>query len=131
MISIRPITDSDYETLVNFWRDWGWTPPPKDFLPDVGMITFEGDTPINAAFLYITNSKVCWLEWVISNKNYKNRELRKFALNLLLETLINVAKNNEYKYIYTVLKHEGLAKAYIEQGFIEGDTNIKTYIKTL
>jgi hypothetical protein len=101
MLTIRPLKSEDYKTLCEFWQQWGWTPPPQDFLPEIGMIVYDEETPIAASYLYITNSKVCWLEWVISNKNYKNRENRKNAINLLIETLINMAKNGGYKYIYT------------------------------
>ncbi len=122
MIEIRPYVDSDYETLVKWWNDWGWTAPQKDFLPDVGMIVYDKETPIVGGFLYITNSKVIWLEWIISNKEYTNREIRKKAIFLLLESLLNIAKYSGYKYVYSLLKHEGLIKTYESLGFNKGDT---------
>lgn len=131
MLTIRPIEDNDYELLCTWWKMYDWTPPPKDFLPDCGMLVKDGEVPICAAYLYITNSSCSWLEFVISNKDYQNKKNKKIALNLLLESLVNIAKKSGFKYIYTVLKHEGLAKMYESLGFVEGDTNIKTFIKTL
>lgn len=38
-----------------------------------GYIVEKGEIPIVAGFLYTTNSKVGWMEWVISNKNIKTK----------------------------------------------------------
>ena len=37
IFNIKPLSSTDYDDiLVNWWNDWGWTPPTKDFLPDNG-----------------------------------------------------------------------------------------------
>ena len=73
--TIRELNETDYESiLVGWWKDWRWTPPPKDFLPDGGkggFIVYDGDIPVCAGYIYITNSKVGWCDWIISNINYK------------------------------------------------------------
>lgn len=130
MLTIRPIEDKDYELLCGFWSDWGWVAPTKDFLPDCGMIVYNDEVPIIGGYLYATNSKVAWVEWIISNKNYTNRENRKIAINLLVQTLTNIAQKSGFKYVYTILKHEGLIKAYESVGYIKGSTGIEM-IKTL
>ena len=34
-LNIQKLKDNDYEKLlVNWWKDWGWEAPPKNFLPD-------------------------------------------------------------------------------------------------
>ena len=76
IFDIRPLEVGDYETiLMEWWKDWGWTPPPKDFLPQEGtggMMVLDPDgTPICAGFIYITNSKVCLIEFIVSNKKYR------------------------------------------------------------
>ena len=62
MFDIKQLQEGDYEKiLVNWWNDWGWEPPQKDFLPEDGkggMIVYDGDTPVCAGFIYVTNSKV-------------------------------------------------------------------------
>ena len=36
--NINELNPSDYdEVLVNWWKEWGWTPPPKEFLPEDGQ----------------------------------------------------------------------------------------------
>ncbi len=34
VFDIRKLNSTDYEEiLVEWWNDWGWDPPAKDFLP--------------------------------------------------------------------------------------------------
>ena len=36
-LNVRNLTDEDYPTLVQWWKDWEWDPVPKDMLPDNGI----------------------------------------------------------------------------------------------
>ena len=60
--TVRELNETDYESiLVKWWKDWRWTPPPKDFLPDNakgGFIVYDKDIPVCAGYIYVTNSKV-------------------------------------------------------------------------
>lgn len=128
--NLRRLNDSDYDTLVKWWKDWGWEPPPKDFLPENGTGGFmvsKDDSEICSGFIYLTNSKVAWLEFVISNKEYKEKD-RKEAIQFLINSLSAVAQETGAKYGYAVLKHKGLANYYKESGFFESDKNITEMI---
>ena len=134
-LNIRPLTESDYEdTLVEWWKDWRWTPPPKDFLPDNGTGGFmvsDNDTPICAGFFYITNSKVGWCEWVISNMEYKNRKNRQQAFSLLIDTLTNVCQKSGMRYVYALLHNKSLINVYENLGFVQGSKYTTEMIKIL
>ena len=40
----RKIEQSDYDnTLKGWWTDWGFEPPPYDFLSDYGLIIYDKD----------------------------------------------------------------------------------------
>ncbi|MCH1473422.1 MAG: hypothetical protein L7V85_05875 [Bacteroidia bacterium] len=124
--NIRRLEDSDYESLVKWWKDWEWEAPPKDFLPENGTGGFmvsKDDSDICAGFIYLTNSKVAWIEFVISNKQYKEKD-RKDAIQFLINSLSAVAQESNAKYGYAVLKHKGLIKHYEESGFFKSDENI-------
>ena len=132
-LTIRPLTYTDYDDiLVGWWNDWEWTPPVRGFLPHDGvggMIVYDGDTPVCAGFLYLTNSQVAWVDWIISNKDY--RDHRAEALLMLIESLTNVCKSNGAKFVYALIKHEGLIKTYEKLGYIAGDSYNKEMIKSL
>ena len=75
-LSKRRLQHDDYDTIVKWWKSWpDWEPLARNLLPENGTggyIVEKGEIPIVAGFLYTTNSKVGWMEWVISNKKYKN-----------------------------------------------------------
>ena len=86
-LNVRELRESDWETLTGFWKSWPeWkTPPTKELLPlngCGGVMICKGEQPVMAGFLYLTNSKVAWLEWIVSNPDYREDD-RKEALELL------------------------------------------------
>ena len=133
--NIRPLNDTDYEeVLVGWWKDWKWTAPVPAFLPDDGkggIMVLDNDMPVCAGFIYMTNSKVAWVDWIISNKDYTDRANRKTALVLLIDALTRVAQSAGNKFTYALIKHDGLIKTYEELGYIQGDSYNKEMIKVL
>ena len=50
-LNIKPLSDSDYDNILcGWWKDWKWTAPAKDFLPDMGYMVYYNDEPICAGF---------------------------------------------------------------------------------
>lgn len=132
IFDIRPLNETDYDNILSgWWKDWGWTVPAKDFLPESGFIVYDGDIPVCAGFLYITNSSVAWVDWIISNKNYRQKPQRKNALILLIDTLTNFSKTLGNKYAYALIKHPGLIQTYEKVGYIQADSYTKEMIKKL
>lgn len=123
--NIRKLNGKDYNNiLINWWKAWRWTPPPKDFLPDNGkggFIVFDKDIPVCAGYMYVTNSKVGWCDWVVSNFDYKDRVKRKKALSLLVEVLSHTLKLSGCKYGYALLKSDSLIEVYENNGYIKAD----------
>lgn len=132
IFEIRELKGTDYEDiLVGWWKDWRWTAPPKDFLSNIGFIVYDGDTPVCAGYLYTTSSKVVWVDWIISNFNYKDKYKRKEALSLLVQTLTNYAKWSGSNYCYALIKNKSLINTYKDLGYIEGDSYTSEMIKIL
>jgi|TARA_R110000787_G_scaffold70013_9_gene155656 hypothetical protein len=132
-LNIRKLHATDYEDLLlSWWKDWGWDAPAKDFLPDNGeggLIVFDEEIPVCAGFVYVTNSKVAWVDWIISNKNYNKKPGRKLAIQFLIESLTNTCSKNGNKYAYALIKHKGLQDVYLNQGYIKGDNYTQEMIK--
>lgn len=130
---IRELNDSDYEDiLVGWWKDWKWVPPQKDFLPNDGkggIIIFDDDVPICAGYMYLTNSKVGWVDWIISNRNYTNKELRKDSISLLVSRLTDICKLIGCKYVYALIKNQSLINTYEGLGYIKADSYTSEMIK--
>ena len=134
-LNILPLKEEDYdEILCQWWKDWRWTPPSREFLPENGMggfIVYDGEIPICAGFMYITNSKATWCDWIISNLKYKDRQKRKEALELLIKTISDKAESLGKKYIYALIKNKPLVNVYKKIGFVEGSTYTHEKIKTI
>lgn len=134
-ILVRALNASDYDDiLVGWWKDWGWAAPAKDFLPDDatgGLIVFDGEEPVCAGFMYTTNSKVAWVDWIISSKTYRTKPTRKECLDLLIYALTHICKSKEHKYVYALIKDRNLIATYESLGYVKGDSYTSEMIKVL
>jgi hypothetical protein len=134
-LSIRPLQEGDYENILcKWWEEWKWTAPEKDFLPQSGtggLIVYDENTPICAGFMYVTNSGISWIEFIVSNKNYREKPTRKEAITYLIANLTEIAKNSGYRYCYAVLKNQPLIEIYKSLGYLCGDKNIVDVVKKL
>jgi hypothetical protein len=137
-LKVRQIEISDWDMLVewwNSWKDWG-IGPSKETLPlngTGGLIVESNGVPIIAGFLYLTNSKVAWLEWIVSDPEYKNNN-KKEAIELLIKSLEDVARNAKAEIILSVGRnksllniHEGLGYTVDKNPSHEISKNIKLW----
>jgi hypothetical protein len=134
-MQVRYLIEDDYDNILKgWWEQWRWTPPSRDMLPQNGsggiMVSNNGED-ICAGFVYFTNSKTAWMEYIVSNPNYKDRINRKEALNTLIGVLSIYIEQQGYKYIYTSLKNKHLVDRYADCGFLAGDKNCQEMIKIL
>ena len=79
----------------------------------------------------MTNSKVGWCDWIISNFEYKNKKKRKEALIELVKILTHTLKLSDCTYAYALIKSDSLIEHYKDNGYIEGDSYNKEMIKRL
>ena len=132
---IRKLEHSDYDDILSkWWTDWRWLVPPRDFLPEDatgGLIIYDEDVPVCAGFVYMTNSKVGWVEFVVSNREYRDKENRKLYLSTLIDSLGNILKSVGAKYTYVSLKNDSLIKIYEELGYVKGSNGCLEMIKQL
>jgi hypothetical protein len=134
-LTIRQLNETDYdEILLKWWGDWGWRAPEKDFLPENGtggLIVYDGEEPICAGFIYMTNSGVAWIDWIISSKEYRKKPHRKEALKMLVEELTILSKGSGSKYGYALIKNKSLIEVYENLGYFKGDSYTSEMIKVL
>lgn len=133
--NIRVLNEGDYDDiLVGWWNDWGMDAPNKEFLPDDGkggIIILDGDIPVCAGFMYATNSKVAWVDWIVSNKKYRKKPQRKIAIGLLIDTLTNVVKDSGYKYSYALMDSSQLVEHYVRMGYTKSCKYTNELIKKI
>lgn len=132
-LGIRFTNPEDYKELSDWWGVWRWgeRKPSRDLLDNLryGIMVTSGETNICAGFIYFTNAKAYGImEYIVSNPNVKDREIRKKALFLLIESLKSFAKDNGMQVIVSYLVNDNLITKYIESGFIKGDTGATSMI---
>jgi hypothetical protein len=115
-LKIRKLKESDWGTLVGLWKMWPeWqTHPTKELLPENGtggLIVEKDGKAIIAGFIYTTNSKIGWMEWIVSDANYKEDD-RKEASELLVLGLEHVAKISGCKVILSIGRSKGLIETH-------------------
>jgi hypothetical protein len=125
-LEYRQLTENDYQDfLLKWWTDNRFPPPPLDFLPNNGkdgIVVFDAETNtyIAAGFVYITNSEVAWIEFIVSNFEVKDRVLREQAKDFVIKQLVKTCGK---KYIFTSIKHPKLMDNFINCGFVIGSQN--------
>ena len=114
--NIRRLVESDYETLVKWWKGWKWPPVPKTFLPDTGLIVEKNKIGVVACYVYMTNSKAALLEWVISNPEYRESD-RKDAITLLIQAVEHVLSEQGIKHVFTIGRNKHLINVHEKLGW--------------
>jgi len=121
---IRLLNNSDYDILVSWWKFWRFPAPPSDFLPENGtggLMLSKGGIDIVCGFLYFTNSKIMWLEYIVSNPQYREKD-RAEAIETLILELCEIGRNKGYKCVFTSVKNPSLIKRFSAVGFVGGST---------
>lgn len=118
-LKVRALEESDWETMCSWWKWWKWPEVNKDMLPlngCGGLMVYKEDIPIAAGFLYLSNSKVAWLDWVVSNPQYRDSD-RKEALEILINSLEEVAKQQDYSIIISIARNKSLIQTHKKLGY--------------
>ena len=58
----------DYEKLRSWWGEWGTPQHHQNVLSENGLIISVDGVDIASAFIYSTDSYICWLEHLTANK---------------------------------------------------------------
>ena len=118
-LSLRALKESDYEDMSSWWKWWRWPEVSKDTLPMNGiggLMVYKDDVLIAAGFLYLSNSKVAWLDWIVSNPHYRQSD-RKDALEILIMGLEDVAKSQGYSIIISIARNKSLINIHEQLGY--------------
>jgi N-acetylglutamate synthase-like GNAT family acetyltransferase len=120
----------DYPIVSKWWIDWKQSPMPLITLPRTGMIVSNEKQDICCAWLYITDSCICIISWVISDR-YSNKSLREGCIEFLLKKLEEFAKKLGFKAIFSSSRHPFLINKMKKVGYIEAEDNMINFFKKL
>lgn len=113
-ISVRMFADSDYPMLCTWWAKWNFPIPALDVLPSTGYIVDESA----AVFIYLTNSPVAWMEWLVSDPEC-DKELRSAAVDVAIDHAICQAKLTGSKVFFTTSNRPAVSSRLEQHGFVK------------
>lgn len=125
-----PFEDSHYPMLCEWWESHKWPVMPRQFLPQTGIISKKDDVYLCAGFLYKTDSDLCWLEYLISNRQGL-REYHSEGVDKCIEALLNEAKRSQFKAVFTSCRNKPLISRYEKHGFGISDSEMTNLIRVL
>jgi len=130
-LTARAINKDDLSYIKKWYvarKHQGFQCPPFDIFPETGYIIEDDIKRLYAAWLYVSNSKVHLLDWIIGDPKARNPE----ALQILIEHICKEAKDTyNAKYVMSVFNNNLiLEKQYVTLGFMKGG-NCFNYIKIL
>lgn len=131
LVKIRKYQDEDFEMLTTWWKMYSeWEQGvPKDILPQDGWIVNYDNSPVCAAFMYITaNSNCAWLEWIIADP-HKDAGVRSECLDKLISVACEYATEKGCNFQFICVKHPKLMKRLEDHGFIKGDKDMQMMIR--
>lgn len=127
----RYFAESDYDNIVKWWKFWRFPAPSLEMLSSIGIIVSLDDVDIACGWLYTTNSAMCHVEFIVSNPDVKDRDIREEAILGLINELCISSKELGYKFAYTTLVNKNLQNKFKDCGFLEGSVNCTEYVKIL
>lgn len=120
----RNINKDDYKTI-NKWRmDYGITPIPDSWFSSTGFIIDD----VACIFMYTTNSSMVFLEFLTGNPKIESK-IRKKAIEVLVKTCNNKAKELGYKYLWGMIEAEVVKDMANELGFLKEDKSFNFMYK--
>jgi len=129
----RPLVQDDYETISKWWKWWRWPIVPRDLLPNNGTGGFmieKNNIPIVCGFLYTSNSKLAWLEYIVSNPEYREDD-RQDAIDSLITNIEEFSKSIGIKVLFSIGKSDSLKKKHKKLGWFVDDKPSHEIIKRI
>jgi len=111
-ITVRPIKEEDYVLINEWWKGIGKSPPRRSLLPENGLhglMACKDGRPIVCTYLYLTNSKFGYCDYMISDLNYKGRDRFRIVLELM-NISIGTAWELGCEDFWFITKNKGMLK---------------------
>ncbi len=129
-LNIRKVNEKDFINIDKWWIDWQGKAVPREILPETGFIAEIEKKPISAIFMFKTNSSTAAIQWVVSDKNYRE-ENRNKVLQELIKTCEEEWKKDGGKFLFFWGNNKKFNNTLVDIGFKVGDTDYDQLIKSI
>jgi hypothetical protein len=96
-LEVRQLQSDREKMIINsWWKAWGYTGMPEDSYPPHTYVAYFDNVPAVSGCMYLTDSKVIFLESFISNKGI-SKEARRLAMSALIKKMASKGKELGFK----------------------------------
>ncbi len=123
-INIRKIELEDYKYINKWWVEQGFQPVSVEVLPmnGLGGLIVEKEKPIAAAYLYLTNSKMGYIDNLISDPKYISKDRFDVILELMAACK-KMAEDVGCLDMWAITNNRGILKRCKTLGYNVTETN--------
>lgn len=122
--------DEFYETYKSFLEQHQFPILSSEILGENIFVCYREETPIYAMPFWFTDSKICIIAFVASNKKVSYNQKRG-GLDFLISEIIKYAKRKKMKTIYSTTTTDSVIESFENNGFIHGDLDSSQFFKVL
>ncbi len=115
----------DYKTIQKWMQGYSDFTTPEAWLSDTGFMIDNHA----CVFLYTTNSKIAYLEFLIGNPEIKDKDIKNEALNKVIEHAMKIASNIGYKFIFAFIEKEYVENRFIDLNFNNVNVDVKMMMR--
>jgi hypothetical protein len=126
----RFIPETDYPTMQEWLLARDKPCMPLKFLPTFGVVVSGADGPIALGFLIKTDCQVAIISHLASDPD-SDRLVRSEAVDLLLATLTDVAKELGFLAVNAATNLPHLAERYVRHGWLPVDEGLTGFWRDL
>lgn len=129
MFTIKQPTVDDIKLFQTWWNGY----PAIDLIPmDSTFIVEYNSTPVAALSMYFTNCQsFCLLENLVGNPQWALSEIRKDAINFLINYVEKRAKQQGFKRVIGFTTKDALVRRYQDIGYEILNENLISVVKEL
>jgi hypothetical protein len=119
--------EKHYEHVAKWWTEQNWPVMPLTHLPQTGiMVSYDG-APAACAWIYKTDSAICWLEWIVASPLIRHEE-RANVLSVLISSATMAARLMGFQSIFTSSKNQSLEARLKGHGFTPTDQGVTQHV---
>lgn len=119
--------EAHYEIAAKWWAAQSWPVIPLTHLPKTGVVVSCDGKPAACAWIYKTDSAICWVEWIVADPDVRH-EKRAAVLSTLISAAKMTAELMGYQSAFMTIKNQSLAGRIEAHGFKTTEQGMTNYI---
>ncbi len=129
-LTTREVIKEDFKNIDKWWYEWQGSVVPHDILPKTGFMAEVDGAPVSAIFMFKTNSNSAAIQWVVSDKNYRE-ENRGEILTELIKACEDEWRKDGGQFLFFWGNNSKFNKSLVDMGFSMGATDYTELIKKI